>query len=107
MTVTGPDFTFVGIQPAMIEERTEMPHPFNVNRDGTVRDQEFWGGDPYRLVGFMTSRQAHTVDVRLDDFIADPERARGGYAVFARLEASWSSRGSPSPRLTWSSTRPP
>lgn len=81
---TTPEFTFLGLHPGLVEGTVEAPHPYNINRDGTVRDQEFWQGDPIQLVGFQASLDSYTVDVHLDPFIANPELARGCYAVFVR-----------------------
>lgn len=85
---TAPEFTYVGLQPAMIDERVEQPHPYNVNRDGSVRDQEFWNGDPAQLVGFLLTEDAYGIDLLCEDFMAEPERAKGCYAVFARADGS-------------------
>lgn len=60
----------------------QKPYPFHIEPDGTVGRQDFWNGNPSRLVGFQHDTDVQQVDVDLDDFLANPESAVGCYPVF-------------------------
>lgn len=65
-------------------QMTKLPYPFYVNAsDGTVNLQEFWKGDPYRVVGFQTDLARHEIDLRWEDAAKDPQKAVGMYLVTA------------------------
>lgn len=62
---------------------TKLPYPFYVNEAGEVANQEFWRGDPLRVVGFQRDLARHEVDLWWNDAFADPERCVGMYLVTA------------------------
>lgn len=65
-------------------QQTKLPYPFYVNAsDGTVNLQEFWKGDPFRVVGFQRDLARQEIDLRWDDAVKDPQQAIGMYLVTA------------------------
>lgn len=64
-----------------IVEGKKLPYPFHVNEDGDVKNQDFWQGDPARVVGFQNDEDVQRVDVRWSDVVADPELAVGKFPI--------------------------
>jgi len=64
-------------------ELTKMPYPFYVNEDGTVQRQDFWRGDPARVVGFQKDSAVQQVDLRWAEAKTDPAAVVGMYLVTA------------------------
>lgn len=81
--------TVIEIQPAPYidniyeggHEGTKLPYPFFVNEDGTIGNQSFWRGDPFRVVGFQRDLAKHQIDVWWDEVAKDPAKAVGLYVV--------------------------
>ena len=71
-------------------ELTRKPYPFHVDINGLVQRQDFWRGDPYRVVGFVVDPSSHDVHLRWDEIFDRPERAVGMYVVTADAEETWS-----------------
>lgn len=81
--------TVIEIQPAPYidhitndgHECTKLPYPFFVNEDGTIGNQGFWRGEPFRVVGFQRDLAKHQIDVWWDEVAEDPTKAVGLYVV--------------------------
>lgn len=64
-----------------IREGTRLPYPFHCGEDGTVQRQDFWRGDPIKVIGFQNDRDIQQVDLWWSDFVNTPEAAVGKYIV--------------------------
>ena len=61
-----------------------LPYPWHIDTEsGEVGHQEFWNGEPFRLLGFQKNAQVQMVDLMLDQFVENPNLAVGMYAVFS------------------------
>jgi len=60
---------------------TTLPYPVGVHMDGSVTNQEFWQGDPYRVIGFQRDLARHEIDVWWSEVSRDPQKAVGLYLV--------------------------
>ncbi len=60
---------------------TKMPYPFVVGESGYVEGQDFWKGDPFRVVGFQKDLAVKQIDLYWDEVIKDPKKAEGTYLV--------------------------
>lgn len=78
----------VMIQPAMGPDFTK-PYPFYVLADGAIDRQDFWRGDPARLIGFTDRFDVDKISLSFSQFWADPSQAEGKYAVFADTNDDW------------------
>jgi hypothetical protein len=59
-----------------------LPYPFHIDDDGSVLRQDFWRGEPARLLGFQ-STQEHRVDLFAHEWLATTDEApEGWYPVF-------------------------
>lgn len=75
----------------------KLPYPFHITEGGFVDRQDFWRGEPFRLIGFVEDPEVHEVDVRGREFlaaaadgVADPEAlVKGMHPVFADIEGNW------------------
>lgn len=66
-----------------------LPYPFHIDAEtGEVGRQDFWRGDPLRLLGFQNDADIQRVDVHFPDFAADPDVAVGKFPVFVRADGS-------------------
>lgn len=63
------------------QELTKLPYPFIVLPNGEVAYQDFWQGEPKRVVGFQRDLALHQVDLWWEDVLKDPQRAVGMYMV--------------------------
>lgn len=62
-----------------------LPYPYHINpKNGDVDRQDFWRGDPSRLIGFQRTASFQSVSLWLEDFVADPQQAVGMFPVFAK-----------------------
>lgn len=79
----------ITIQPATLPDLTR-PYPWHIDTaTGDVGRQEFWKGDPYRLMGFQkASDSVQRVTVFLEDFTATPDKAIDMQPVFIRADGS-------------------
>lgn len=62
-------------------ELTKLPYPFHVEEDGTVTRQDFWHGDPIKIVGFQDRLDVQRVSLTWREAAKDPQRAVGKYVV--------------------------
>lgn len=66
-----------------------LPYPFHIEPDGAVARQDFWRGEPARLAGFQRDADENRVDVRVEDWLADPELdVTGTFPVFVDADGS-------------------
>lgn len=59
-----------------------LPYPYHVAAEGRVGRQDFWRGEPVKLLGFQNSREHQNVDVLFDEFWTNPDVAVGKWPVF-------------------------
>lgn len=65
-------------------EMTQLPYPFHVDADtGDVGRQDFWRGDPARVVGFQKDLAVQRIDLWWRDAVKNPEQVVGMYVVTA------------------------
>ncbi len=62
-------------------ELTKLPYPFHVNVHGEIQRQDFWKGNPERVVGFVSDLHRQEVDLSWDEVYGDPQRAVGQYVI--------------------------
>jgi len=72
------------------QERYQTPYPFHVNPDRTIMGQEFWHGDPAKVIGFAQRLDVQSVDLSWKDFLDAPQKAVNMYVVTANLRDEWS-----------------
>ena len=66
-----------------------LPYPWHIDPEtGDVDRQDFWKGDPARLMGFQAEIDVQRVALHRKDFAADPQKAVGMFAVFLRKDGS-------------------
>lgn len=71
--------------PIIFGER--LPYPFHIDAaTGDVLDQEFWKGDPLRVVGFQKDEEIQTVNLWWADAAADPDKIVGMFPVMVGPE---------------------
>lgn len=60
-----------------------MPYPYHIgDANGAVGRQDFWNGEPERLIGFQATRKRQVVDLFAAKFWDEPAQAIGMYPVF-------------------------
>lgn len=85
----------ITIQPQGNSGSSSRPYPYHIDKDGYVGRQEFWQGDPYRLLGFNIQPVAGDITLELEDFIKDPKSAEGLYPVFSNSQDDWVTHTTP------------
>lgn len=61
-----------------------LPYPFHVTDElGAVGRQDFWRGEPIRLIGFQESPDVQRVKVLTRGFWNEPQQVVGMWPVFA------------------------
>jgi hypothetical protein len=60
---------------------TKLPYPFYADEFGAVGRQDFWRGDPSRVVGFQKDLYVQRIDLWWTDAVKNPEAAVGMYLV--------------------------
>lgn len=71
------------------QEFTQLPYPFHVTETGEVLRQDFWRGDPARIVGFTKEPQPGRLVYTWEEVAADPQRAVGLYIVSQDRAGRW------------------
>ena len=78
--------TIITIQPKMRKNKT-LPYPYFIDaKDGKVGRQDFWKGEPWKLIGFDINQKDHGESgksITLKQFLADPKLCIGMYPIFA------------------------
>lgn len=89
MTVKTP-FKVISIQPeSPKDDPFKLPYPYHISKTGLVGRQDFWKGEPYKLIGFADTPGKAAIDVRMSDFWDNPENCVGFYPVFAHKGDKW------------------
>jgi len=70
-------------------EMTKLPYPFVVDGDGLVAGQDFWKGDPYRVIGFAKDLAVQHLELSWRDVVRDPQLAVGMYLVTSDEAGDW------------------
>lgn len=83
-----------------------MPYPWHVIvRDGAVGRQDYWAGQPARLIGFSDTSETGKVDFPHGDWVLEPERAIGCYPVFEYASGQFFTGESPIESIQHDQTR--
>ena len=82
------------LQPQELPDRT-LPYPYFIDEQGGVGRQDFWQGDPARLLGFHNEPESGDIALMFGQFKADPQQAVGMYPVFADSEDNWTTQTNP------------
>lgn len=70
-----------------IVEGKKTPYPFHVRAsDGHVEDQDFWRGNPSKVVGFQIRKDVQRVDFWFVDIAETPDLMVGKYPVMVGPE---------------------
>lgn len=76
----------ISIQQSMLPD-FRRPYPYAIvgegDHSGYVLGQDFWKGEPYFLIGFQDRFDVRHIDLHMPEFLADPAKAVGKYAVFS------------------------
>lgn len=73
-----------GTESGEIVEGTKLPYPFHARKnDGRITRQDFWGGTPWRIMGFSRTPEPGRIDLYWRDgsFQETPDLAVGLYVV--------------------------
>ena len=73
-------------------ERADMtlPYPYFIGEDGGVGRQDFWKGNPAKLIGFSPTTKAGDFSLGVKKFMEEPQKAVGLFPVFADASDNWS-----------------
>ena len=77
------------------DPRKVLPYPYHIEENGIVGSQEFWKGDPARLLGFQNGNVQRIVLTARDWWQGAPEAAQGLHPVFVTTDGDM-----------WAETRP-
>lgn len=72
-------------------ELTKLPYPYHTDQDGNIQRQDFWKGDPLRVIGFQKDLAVQQIDLRWKDALEDIQQAVGMYLVTADKKDDYSS----------------
>lgn len=77
------------------KERPDMtlPYPFFIEDDGSVGRQDFWKGEPAKLIGFSKEQKAGAFSFGRKAFMENPQMAVGHFPIFADKDDNWSTYG--------------
>lgn len=79
--------TLISIQPGNTSDGTydvhqPLPYPFHVDAaTGEVDRQDFWKGQPFRVIGFQVEADRQEVDLLWEDAAAAPDRIVGMFPI--------------------------
>jgi hypothetical protein len=60
-----------------------LPYPYYITEDGSVDRQDFWKGEPSRLMGFQKDPDVQHVDILAEDWLKDDDiDVTGMFPVF-------------------------
>lgn len=82
----------IRIQPRQRPDGT-LPYPFFIDENGRVGRQDFWKGNPIKLIGFDISPEDQGKSkktVSLKEFLADPIKCLRMYPIFTNTKDQWS-----------------
>lgn len=75
------------IQPKERKDMT-LPYPYFLDRNGKVGRQDFWKGEPLRLICFAKKGKAKS-SLTFEEFTQAPEKAVKLYPVFEHVDGKW------------------
>ncbi len=84
----------IKIQPQELDDMT-LPYPYFINEDGSVGRQDFWKGNPKKLIGFSAQPSTGSILVFRNMFFEKPEAAVGLYPVFEADDGHWFTQTNP------------
>lgn len=67
----------------------KLPYPFFIDEDGLVGRQDFWRGQPFRLVGFVAVGADYEIALTVQNWLTAPESAVGMEPVMEDEDGSW------------------
>jgi hypothetical protein len=76
------------------EELTKLPYPFHTDETGNIGRQDFWKGDPLRVIGFAKDSAVQELTLRWTQALADLQQAVGMYLVTEDSNGAWSTHDS-------------
>jgi len=80
-----------------------LPYPFFIDEAGNVGRQDFWRGQPLKLIGFNGSAENKTVEpaIGLEDFLENPHKCLGLYPIFEDDDEEWHTWRDPIESVTY------
>lgn len=77
------------LQPRQTDEHEPRPPAYLIDKDGNVGQQELWGGNPCRLIGFTEKPVLGTIDVTFRGFWHHSHRALNKFPIFEDSKNEW------------------
>ena len=76
------------------DPKQHKPFPYGIESDGSVTQQEFWKGEPVRLMGFQRDADVQVVDLLAEDWLATDDPAPEGWfpVVLDKDGSMWTHR---------------
>lgn len=71
-------------------ELTQLPYPFHADEHGDVLRQDFWDGNPARIVGFQKYLDVPRIDRTFNEIWENPELAIRMYVITADTDGRFS-----------------
>jgi hypothetical protein len=68
---------------------------FFIDEKGYVGRQDFWQGNPYKILGFNKTPKTGDISLMFEDFKKDPKQAEGMYPVFSTAQDEWTTHQDP------------
>lgn len=84
----------IKLQPQELPDMT-LPYPYFVEEDGSVGRQDFWKGNPKKLLGFSAEPVAGQINKTLAELFDDPWMCQGFYPVFENADGEWVTQTNP------------
>lgn len=85
----------IEIQPKELSNGT-LPYPYFINKnDGKIGRQDYWKGNPYRLIGFNDEPKAGDISLSFSQFKENPKLAINKYPVFSSKDDEWVTHTNP------------
>jgi hypothetical protein len=80
----------ITIQPAT-RPTLQLPYPFHIDEEGNVLRQDFWNGEPSRVIGFSPIEESrfHEDQIDVTEFLKDPNTAIGMYPIMEHADGKW------------------
>jgi hypothetical protein len=77
----------IRIQPKERKDMT-LPYPYFIDAKGNVGRQDFWKGEPLKLICFAKKNEAKS-SLDFDKFWKNPSKCIGLYPVFEHSNGEW------------------
>lgn len=71
------------------QEFTRLPYPFYVNEAGEIQRQDFWNGNPTKVIGFQRDLAVQTIDLWWREAYPEPTKTVGMYLVTVDSDGQW------------------